>query len=130
MNRSISTSLKATALATTLIWVLNSNSNNFNIKNVPFILLSAIPIWIVCFTSILFTIVPFSAIQKVKTSNKQAFKKYFPYYSICAFMGCVSACIYTNFNEFVINFFTTAFLTATISWVWFFKNDENLVNKN
>jgi FtsH-binding integral membrane protein len=129
MKRLFSTSLKATVLATLLIWVLNANEHNFNIEIAPFIVLSTIPIWIVCFTSITLTIVPFSAFKKLKTSNKQVFKRYFPYYSICMFIGCVTACVYSSFDEFVITFFITAFFTATISWVWFFKKKElNTIN--
>jgi len=127
MNRLFSTSLKATVFSTLLIWVLNANEHNFNIEIAPFIILSTIPIWIVCFTSIVVTIVPFSTYKKVKTSNKQLFKRYFPYYSIFVFIGCVIACMYSNFNEFVINFFVTTFFTATISRVWFFKNEEKYI---
>jgi hypothetical protein len=130
MNRSFSTSLKSTALATTLIWVLNIRGNYFTFEIVPFVLLSIIPIWIVCYISILITIVPFSVYEEGKITNKQLFKKYFPYYSICVFFGCVAICINSNFEIFVIIFFATVFFTTIITWVWFFKEEEMNTQKH
>lgn len=121
MNRSFSTSLKATGLATTLIWVLNVSRSNFNINAVPFVLLTIIPIWIVCYISILTTIYPFRLYNRKNRTDKQLFNRYFPYYSICVFFGCVVACMYSNFDKIIINFFSTVFFTATTSWVWYFK---------
>lgn len=124
MNRLFSTSLKATVVATTLIWVLNAKGHLFNLDNIPYILISIVPIWLVCFTSIILTIVPFSLFEKGKNTNKQVFNTFFPYYSICAFIVSITAFIYSDFNEVAINFFTTTFFTVIASWVWFFKNPK------
>lgn len=127
MNRSFSVSLKATALATTLVWFLNISDGDAAIQMVPYVILSTIPIWIVCFTSIILTIVPFNEYKKGEITNKEIFQKYFPYYSICIFIGCATACIYFSFDIFAISFFSTVFFTATTSWFWFFKNDKKSI---
>jgi len=125
MERSFSTSIKATVFAAILMWSLIMHIE-FSVEMLPFILLSIIPIWLVCFFSILITIAPFYYFNKNRLTNHNIFKKYFPYYSVFSFIGCIAMCIISEFYDFVISFFTIAFFTAILSWIWFFKVEETI----
>jgi len=119
--RAINTSLKATLLATIILWSLAGVLEGASTGAIPFIFLSIIPIFIVCFFAILFTVTPFESFNKKKTGNKAIFKKYFPYYSLLTFTICSYAIITSVFDSLAIVFFTTVFFTAIQSWVWYYK---------
>lgn len=123
MKNIFKTSIKSTALATFLIWGLNINKWQL-FEDFPFILLTVIPIWLVCYASIITTIVPFYQFEKSRLSSEQIFKKFFPYYTIACFVICITLIIYTNFERYTISFLTTAFFTATQSWIWLFKKEN------
>lgn len=124
MEKSFNVSVKAAVFATFTFLTPITISKEVSVEVIPFILLFLILIWLVCFFSILIAIVPFYSFNKNSLTNHQIFKKYFPYFSICCFVGCMAICIYSNFEEFIIIFFTTAFFTAILSWVWFFKDED------
>lgn len=123
MNSIFKTSLKATLFATFLMWFLNIGEWNL-LEAIPFILLSSIPIWLVCYISIVVTILPIYSIEKNKLTNRQIFNKYFPYYTIVSFLICVFLMISEDFEMIFVYFLITAFFTASLSWIWLF-NKEN-----
>lgn len=129
MNSVFNTSLKSTALATFLIWFLTIGKWNF-FDAIPFIVLSIIPIWLVCYLSILTTIVPFYQFEKNRFTNQQIFNKYFPYYTIVCFGICTTFLFFTYYNITSVYFFTTVFLTASMSWIWLFKEKTNPIKMN
>jgi hypothetical protein len=130
-----STLLKAICLATGLFWILII-SEDFNQISL-LILISIIPITIVCSITIIVTITPFFWLAKENVSNHEIFKKYFPYYSIINFGISLYFIIDTNFENFICAFFITAFITLMQSWIWICKpnpieknqNNMNLKNK-
>lgn len=121
LSRLTQTSLKSTLLATVLLWSLAGILEGASTEALPFIFLSTIPIFIICFFAILFTIAPFQSMNEGKMEDKNIFKRFFPYYAIIAFGISTVSILSTNFDSFAVIFFTTAFFTAMQSWVWFFK---------
>ena len=116
--------LKAILFATLLFWTLFI-SENTNSNMSYFVLLSIIPIAIICSITIFITITPFFWLAKENVTDKEIFKKYFPYYSIIAFGISSYFIISTNFEGFVCAFFITAFFTLMQSWVWICKIPTN-----
>ena len=121
-----STLLKAICLATGLFWILII-SEDFNQISL-LILISIIPITIVCSITIIVTITPFFWLAKENVSNHEIFKKYFPYYSIITFGIFTHFVILSNFESYVCAFFITAFITLMQSWIWICK--PNPIHKN
>jgi len=111
---------KATLLATTIFWIL-VYSEGVNTNAFVFIFPSMFLIFIVCSITILVTITPFFWLAKEDKTDKEIFKKYFPYYSIIAFAIAMYFIISGNFDKFTCVFFTTAFFTLMQSWIWICK---------
>ena len=78
-----STLLKAIFIATILFWALII-PEMFN-QIFILIILSIIPIAIVCSLTIIVTITPFFWLAKEGVTDQEIFKKYFPFYAIIAF---------------------------------------------
>ena len=118
-NNLTSILLKATILATLLFWILIFSENSINESFIiVVIILSIIPISIVCSFVILITIMPFYWLEQNKLNEKEIFKKYFPYYSIITFCICSYFIISTNLESFICAFIITAFFTLMQTWVW------------
>jgi hypothetical protein len=130
-----STLLKAICLATGLFWMLIISEGFSQISLL--ILISIIPIAIVCSLTIIVTITPFFWLAKENVSNHEIFKRYFPYYSIITFGISTHFVILSNFESYVCAFYITAFITLMQSWIWICKpnpieknqNNMNLENK-
>jgi hypothetical protein len=89
-NNLTSILVKATILATLLFWILIFSENSINESFIiVVIILSIIPISIVCSFVILITVMPFYWLEQNKLNEKEIFKKYFPYYSIITFCICL-----------------------------------------
>ncbi len=115
------TALKSTLLATILLWSLAGILEGASTEAIPFIFLSTIPIFIICFFALLFTIAPFHSLYESNMENENIYKRFFPYYAIVVFGISVISIIQSNFDSIFIIFFTTTFFTAMQSWIWFFK---------
>ena len=125
MNNIPSTTLKSTGFATILFWLLISTSERMGNDVFLLILISTIPIIIICLLAITFTTMPFYWLEKNKLNSNQIFNKYFPYYSIMLFGICSYFIVISNFESFVVSFFITAFFTASQTWIWIFKLKKN-----
>lgn len=119
-NNIMSTLLKATGLSAILFWIIII-PNGYNVNELPIILVSFIPIAIVSSITIVITILPFFLIEKKGVNPSVIYKKYFPYYSIIVFSISIYLIIKSDFEIFVIAFFTAAFFTLIQSWVWICK---------
>jgi hypothetical protein len=134
-NNIPATLLKSSLLATIIFWLVIVTSVEFNLDTLPpLLIISIVPISIVCSLTILITVVPFYVIEKNNMSNREIFKKHFPFYSIFVF-GISSYCIVnSNFESFVCAFFITAFFTLMQSWIWIYKTPttekEKITGKN
>jgi hypothetical protein len=116
--------LKATLMTTIIFWLFVFY-DDFDLGMIPYILLSIIPISIICSLTILFTIMPFFWFLKNNTSKKIIFEKYFPFYSIMIFLLFLYAIVISRFQEYVIAFFMSAFFILIQSWIWLCKPDIN-----
>lgn len=118
-NNLISILIKATILASILFWTLIFSEKPID---EPFIIIvvivSIIPISIVCSFTILLTVMPFYWLEQNKLKENEIFKKYFPYYSIITFGICYYSVMNSNFNIGVSAFCITVFFTLMQSWVW------------
>jgi hypothetical protein len=128
-NNLIPILFKASAFATILFWILIF-SEKFESESfiIAILILSIIPILIVCSLTILFTIAPFFLFKKNNISNDEIFKKYIPYYSIIIFGISTYYMISTKFNNIVCAFFITAFFTLIKSWIWICKTSIARIN--
>ncbi|OEJ98997.1 hypothetical protein A8C32_07390 [Flavivirga aquatica] len=81
------------------------------------ILLSIIPISLCCTIVILSTIAPFFWFKKNSRTNKDIFKKYFPFYAIVSFGLCSYGIYESKFGAYLISFFASAFFTTLQTWV-------------
>lgn len=115
------TAFKATVLATIIFWILVASQEGLSSDAIPFVFISIILIFIICFIAILFSIAPFYSLNEQKKNNKQIFKIYFPFYAIILFSLCSYFMITGDFESIISCFFTTTFFTAIQSWIWFFK---------
>ena len=97
--------LKAILFATILFWTLIISDEGLNKNILSFAIISIIPIAIVCSIAVIVTITPFFWLAKEGVSDKDIFKKYFPYYSLIAFGISSYFIISTNFEDFVCAFF-------------------------
>ncbi|WP_299224863.1 hypothetical protein [uncultured Psychroserpens sp.] len=112
---------KSCLLAALIFWLI-IGSDDFESDMIPFIFLSLIPIFVCVMIVILGTICPIFWIASSTTfNNKQIFKTYFPYYTILTFTICLFGIIISNFDIYMIAFFTSAYITTNQSWVWFTK---------
>ena len=121
--------LKASLLATVLFWTLDISAGYYD-QISPLMILSIIPILILCSLAIWITIMPFFWLKSKNISTDAIFKKYFPYYSIIAFSLCSYFIIASNFANVVCVFFITAFFTLMQSWVWICKILADVQKKN
>ncbi len=121
-SRLISTSAKAGLLATSLYlgyFIIRENVGIVEIFYMSFIL------FITTSTLSLFFIV--GSILPIVSLDKQRsldiyYKRYFPYYAMLFFLGITTISIFTEFNEFVVVISLIAFVTASQSWIWLFKD--------
>ena len=115
----------STLVATTVFWII-LGSDRFNLDDIPFVLLSMIPIFICCAITISFTICPlFSWFESINFDRKQVFKKFFPVYSIISFGICAGLIVVCSFENFSIAFSAAAFVSTSQSWIWMAKNIEH-----
>tara|TARA_B100000809_G_C15054414_1_gene500174 strand:+ start:743 stop:1159 length:417 start_codon:yes stop_codon:yes gene_type:complete len=121
--------LKASLLATVLFWTLDISAGYYD-QISPLMILSIIPILILCSLAIWITIMPFFWLKSENISADAIFKKYFPCYSIIAFGLCSYFIIASNFANVVCVFFITAFFTLMQSWVWICKILADVQKKN
>ncbi len=111
---------KACFLSTIIFWTIILSE--ISERDMPFlILISFIPITIICTATILLTIAPFFRFKNENSNNKDVFKICFPFYSLFCFSICCYSLINSGFNIFVISFCVSAFFTTMQSWVWFSK---------
>jgi hypothetical protein len=121
----MSTLIKSTGIATVFFWILFSSSEGWENEYLMFIMISTIPIFIICALAYSITILPFILVENSKSTKKQVFKKYFPYYSIFAFGICSYFIIISSFDSAVVCFFTTAFFTSISAWIILLKPEKN-----
>ncbi|MEE9408912.1 MAG: hypothetical protein V3V28_12645 [Polaribacter sp.] len=122
------TLLKASTLATMIFWILMISDSLDNLTFF-FFLLSIIPISVICSLTILITITPFFWLENDTISDKEIFKKYFPYYAIIVFVISCYFIIITDFESGICTFFITAFMTLMQSWTWICKTPVIQKNK-
>ena len=124
-----SITLKSTLLATFIFWsIIAADGVDFEIF--PFILLSIIPIFIICLITNLLTVAPFFSLINVQKTNKKIFLSYFPYYSILCFAICVYFVIVSNMESLMVAFFSSAFFTSIKTWIWFALEKDGVTNKS
>lgn len=115
----------STLLATTVFWMI-LGSDQFNLDDISFVLLSMIPIFICCAVTISFTICPlFSWFVSEHFDRKQVFKTFFPVYNIVVFEICVALIVACRFENFSIAFSAAAFVSTSQSWIWMTKDINN-----
>jgi hypothetical protein len=117
----ISTLIRSTGIALVLFWTLIASSENIWNDGFQFVFISILPIFIICAFAYTITILPFILIERGKSTKRELFKKYFPYYSIIVFIICSFYIIISDFRNIEVSFFTTAFFTSAFTWVWLFK---------
>lgn len=109
-------------MATIIFWTLIlSEIGDDGLFMAVIIVISYIPIFIVCSVAILFTIVPLFLFEKKELEYHKMFDKYFPYYSIIVFLTSSYFIITSNFDKSVCVFLITAFFTLMQSWIWICK---------
>lgn len=112
---------RSTLLATAIFWLIIYKDVGDD-AILLFMFLSLLPIFLCCLVTILITIYPFYwLISNDTRTNSCVFKTYFPYYAIVSFCGSMLTIIASDFELFVISFFTSAFITTSHSWMWFSK---------
>lgn len=120
-ERVLATTWKAALLSSSLFWLLILMNEGMGIDFYLGILISTLLSFILCFIAIMATVMPFYLLEEMKLSSTNIFKKYFPYYAIIIFSLCMYFVIIEDFENFIIIFCTTTFITAIQSWIWFFK---------
>ncbi|MDT0559207.1 hypothetical protein RM697_11130 [Ichthyenterobacterium sp. W332] len=112
---------KSMLLAASIFWSVII-ADEFDPDMIPYIFLSLIPIFMVSALVITLTICSvFWLREKDNTSKIKVFYTYFPYYAIVSFGFCFYFMASSNFDVFVVAFFSSAFITTSQSWVWFAK---------
>jgi len=119
------TSLKATFFATILFWTIIGSFEGISSQSPLIIIISIIPILIICFLAIIITIAPIFSFLEDSNNEKQIFKKCFPFYAISSFIICAYSVLISNFDEILIAFIGTAFFTSIISWVWYSDSNKS-----
>lgn len=112
---------KSCLLASVIFWII-IGSESVDTTAFLFVFLSMIPIVLVVSFTIIITICPFFWVSRSGAFNHQTvFKTYFPYYAIVAFGICTFGIIVSDFDIYMIAFFTSAFITTSQCWIWFAK---------
>lgn len=115
---------KSCLLATSVFWIVII-SEDFEANMLPFVFLSLIPIFLCVTIVIMLTICPFFWWKnQANFNNRQVFKTYFPYHAIMAFVICVLGIMASDFDIYLIAFFSSAFITINQSWLWFAKEEK------
>lgn len=114
--------IKASLIAACIFWMIIFIKHHFQPEFILLIPVSIIPISIACTITIVLTIQPFFLLKKTGTSNKEVFKKWFPYYAIICFSFCLLGSL--SIPE-IVCFFASAFFTALQSWVWYGLKKDN-----
>lgn len=123
LARLVSILLKSSLLATLIFWLMIAEDFG---AFLPFaVILSTIPITLICSFSILVSILPI-----VEFGGQDSFKKYFPYYSLVVFGTFVYFLFESNFDEFLTAFLVSAFFTLMQAWVWICKSPLNPKKNN
>lgn len=121
------TIIKATGLSMFIFWVIIlSKTTNEDLS--LFILLSIIPISICCALTICLTIAPFFWSKKESTSLETIYNNYFPFYAIALFGLCFFCVLGSNFDIYVLAFFTSAFVTSLKSWSWIIEPEKQITS--
>ena len=115
---------KSCILASAIFWII-IGSHDWDNHMALVVFLSFIPIFLVVTVVIIGSICPIFWISERENFNKQQiFRTYFPYYAISMFGICAFGIIVSNFDIYLMAFFTSAFITTCQSWVWFAKEKE------
>lgn len=117
--------LKSSILMFLIFWTMLAEHIYIN----PFIVLSLLPIFILCVIVICLTIVPFLVFNKKRLSRNEIFKKYFSYYAIVAFGIASYGIIISDFSYFMSAFLTSLFFTLMYAWVWLFNSSASKNSK-
>lgn len=118
-NNIASTLFRASNLAFIIFWVQIAITNIQTITFIgPFIILSYLLIYIVCTITIFVTILILYYLVRNKLSNREIFKKFFPYSAILIFCFCACFVIGSKFDTNTCIFFITVFFTLMQSWIW------------
>ncbi len=118
--------LKASVLSAIIFWVqILFEDYSTVIGIIPYVILSIIPIFIICSLTIFFCILILYYSVRNKMSNNEIFRRFFPYNAIVIFCVCAYSIIISNFQIFVCIFFITAFFTLIQAWVWLCKPEIN-----
>lgn len=121
---------KSGLLSFGIFWIIFL-SKEARIFYLGFIIISIIPIIIVSTFTISISILPFFALSP-NLSNKEIFKRYFPYYSIITFIILAYYIFMETYNNFTTAFYTSAFITLMQAWIWLCKRstiEEELKNR-
>lgn len=116
-----STLLKSSLLLNIVFWVLIIHSNGFKTDWTPFMIFSIIPIIVGWFLIMVFTLMPLFWTAKDDWTNEMIFKRYFPYYSIAAFLFYSGLIISENFESDFTMFSIVIYLTSIQNWIWLCK---------
>lgn len=112
---------KSCLLASVIFWVI-IGSESIDNNALLLVFLSLIPIFLVVSIVIIISICPFFWVSRSGAfDNKTIFKIYFPYYAIVAFSICSFGIIVSDFDIYMIAFFTSAYITTSQCWIWFAK---------
>ena len=116
-------SLKSSLLSSSIFWILMSLNKSFESF---FIVLWGITIIITFFFSLIMigmTILSLYEYKKNQISKAAFFHTYFPYYTVI-FFGVSAWFLYYNQEEFLLYVLIAANISAFMSWVWLFKEEE------
>lgn len=115
---------KSCLLAAVIFWIIIA-TEEVDIGLTPFMFLSLIPIFFVVTIVVIGSICSIFWLRKSETfGNKAIFKTFYPYYAIIAFGICSFGIIASDFDIYIIAFFTSAFITTSQCWVWFAKEKD------
>ena len=113
---------KSTVLATFIFWLIIF-TERFEVEMLAIVFISAIPIFICCVVTIAITICPFFWLYETEVFDKKSvFRTFFPFYSIIFLGLCIYGILVSNFEIYMIAFFTASFITTSQSWIWFTKD--------
>lgn len=115
------TVLKSSLLLNAILWLGIIISHNSNFKLLPYSILTLIPILIIWFLIMTFTIMPLFWAAKDDWTDVMIFKRYFPYYSIAAFLFYSGLIISENFESGFTTFSIVIYFTSIQNWIWLCK---------
>lgn len=115
------TLIKATGMSFIIFWSILFSEDHFYLEALPYVILSIIPVALCCVILICLTIAPFFWSKKETTSYREIYCTYFPFYTIALFGISIYALIASKFDNPVIAFTASAFLTLLKSWSWIIK---------